>query len=141
MKPIQQLISAGFAVSALVTASVPALAWSPWPAVDFEWYADVGKPLARPAGVEVTPPPRAGYIWAPGHWEARGARQQWVAGHWVRDEYDQQLAQNAATPAYAMSETPVIVRDRDSAPVVVPDATGRAIPPDPAAYPIDSNRR
>ena len=34
---------------------------------------------ARPAPVyEVTPGPRAGYVWIPGHWN-RGA---WVRGHW-----------------------------------------------------------
>ena len=42
----QKLISAGFAIVALASASVPALAWTVWPDVDFEWYANVGKTAA-----------------------------------------------------------------------------------------------
>ena len=70
---IQKLISAGFALAALTSASVPALAWTVWPDIDFEWYADVGQPL-NASVVEIQPAPRPGYIWAPGHWENRGAR-------------------------------------------------------------------
>lgn len=45
MRPIQRVISAGFATAAIASASVPALAWTVWPDVDFEWYASVGKPV------------------------------------------------------------------------------------------------
>lgn len=90
MKPMQKLNSAGFATAALASASVPALARTVWPDMDFEWYANVGEAATGPA-VEVYPAPRESYIWAPGHGETRGSRQAWVAGDWVADDYHQQL--------------------------------------------------
>ena len=94
MRPIQRLISAGFATAALASASVPAVAYTVWPDVNFEWYANVGAPLVASDFVP-EPPPRAGYIWAPGHWERHGKRYEWVAAHWVRDDYREQLAMYA----------------------------------------------
>ena len=44
MKTIQKLIHAGFATCALASASLPALSWSVWPTVDFEWSIDAGTP-------------------------------------------------------------------------------------------------
>jgi hypothetical protein len=120
MRPIQRLISAGFATAALATASVPAFAWTAWPDVDFEWYANVGKPVAANV-VEIEPAPRAGSIWAPAHWERRGAHAQWVGAHWVRDDYMEQLAEYGRPAQYA-SVAPV----------------EGAITP---TYPIDTNRR
>lgn len=34
---------------------------------------------------ESVPPPRAGYVWAPGYWDWNGRRHEWVAGHWERE--------------------------------------------------------
>jgi hypothetical protein len=34
---------------------------------------------------EVVPVNRRGYTWAPGYWEYRHNRYQWVSGSWVRD--------------------------------------------------------
>lgn len=34
MRPIQRLISAGFATAAIASASVPAIAWTAWPDMD-----------------------------------------------------------------------------------------------------------
>ncbi len=120
---IQNVISAGFATAVLVSASVPALAWTVWPDVDFEWYANVGKP----AMVEVTPAPRAGYIWAPGHWETRSdSSQAWVGGQWVADDYTSQIATYASPVTIGTSAEPI--RDRD----------GMIIPMSPGAYPTDS---
>lgn len=34
---------------------------------------------------ERVPPPRRGYVWAPGHYEWRGGRHAWVGGVWVRE--------------------------------------------------------
>lgn len=128
---IQKLISAGFALAALTSASVPALAWTVWPDVDFEWYANVGNPMFEP-NVEIYPAPREGYIWAPGHWENHGRRQAWVTGHYVKDDYAQQVAiYNAPDRAVAVA----------SAPTVIYDNQGHAIPTSPDAYPIDSARR
>ncbi len=40
--------------------------------------------IAPPAPrVEVLPPPRAGYVWAPGYWEYRDGAHVWVGGRWV----------------------------------------------------------
>ena len=39
-----------------------------------------------PPRIERVPPPRVGFVWAPGYWlwNARWHRHVWVAGHWVR---------------------------------------------------------
>jgi hypothetical protein len=126
----QKLISAGFAIVALASASVPALAWTVWPDVDFEWYSYVGKPLAP--STTVTLAPRAGYIVSPGHWETRGAHQVYVAPQYVKDDYPQQLAvynNPNGTTSYATG--PLILRDKD----------GNIIPTQPDAYPVGSATR
>ena len=46
MRPIQRIISTGFATAAIAAASMPAMSWTVWPDVDFEWYANVGRPAA-----------------------------------------------------------------------------------------------
>jgi hypothetical protein len=127
---MQKLISAGFATAALASVSIPALAWTVWPDVDFEWYANVGK--SAPTTVELMPAAREGYIWAPGRWETRGTRQSWVAGHWVKDDYQQQLtAYNNLNGTTTYATGPLILRD----------SQGNVIPTQPEAYPIDSTRR
>ena len=122
MRPIQRLISAGFATAALASASVPAVAYTVWPDVNFEWYANVGAPLVASDFVPETPP-RAGYIWAPGHWERHGKRYEWVAAHWVRDDYYDQLALYGHPAGFAA--TAPMVGSANIAP----------------AYPVDTNRR
>ena len=140
MRPIQRLIQLGFTTAALASASLPALSWTVWPNVDFEWYANVGKPLAG-ASVEVFPAPREGYIWAPGRYETINGRQAWVAGRWVRDDYAERVA------LQIVSETTLA-----SGPATLYDRQGNAIPVTPDAYPVgsaqgvlvaptDSNRR
>ena len=127
----QTLISAGFAIVALTSAAVPALAWTVWPDVDFEWYRDVGKPYVTPA-TTVTLAPRAGYIVVPGRWENRGTHQVWVEAHYVSDDYPQQLAvynNPNGTTTYATG--PLILRDRD----------GNIIPTQPDASPVGSATR
>ena len=37
MRPIQRIISIGFATAALASASLPALSWTVWPDVDQAW--------------------------------------------------------------------------------------------------------
>lgn len=34
---------------------------------------------------EVVPAPRAGWVWAPGHYEWRGNEYVWMEGHWLRE--------------------------------------------------------
>jgi len=145
MRTIQKIISAGFATCALASASVPALAWTVWPDVDFQWYADVGKPMA-PA-VEVYPAPREGFIWSPGHYETRGTTQVWVEGHWIRDDYQQQLAMYGHRTTYA--GTGALVNSGETATTLPPPATtampvirdsaGNPIPTNPSAYPVDND--
>lgn len=68
MRPIQRVIQAGFATAAIASASVPALAWTVWPDVDFEWYASVGKPVdAR--RIEPASAPAPSYSWGPANSE------------------------------------------------------------------------
>jgi hypothetical protein len=44
----------------------------------------VGINVAPPAPqYEVVPPPRAGYVWAPGYWRWEGHRHVWVGGTWI----------------------------------------------------------
>ena len=52
MRPVQRIISIGFATAAIAAGSMPALSGTVWPDVDFEWYANVGK------GTSVTRPAR-----------------------------------------------------------------------------------
>jgi hypothetical protein len=37
-----------------------------------------------PLREEVVPPPRRGYVWAPGYWNWQGRRHVWHGGTWVR---------------------------------------------------------
>lgn len=94
--------------SALAAAGIviatPVLAWTVYPDVDFEWYMNAGRSAQQAAVVEVMPAPRAGLIWSPGHSETRGSRQTWVAGHWVKDDYAEQLAIYNATPMETASK-------------------------------------
>jgi hypothetical protein len=37
-----------------------------------------------PPRFERVPPPRVGYVWAPGYWRWAGGRHVWAGGYWVR---------------------------------------------------------
>ncbi|MGB7193842.1 MAG: YXWGXW repeat-containing protein [Collimonas pratensis] len=37
-----------------------------------------------PPRYERMPPPRVGYLWAPGYWNWDGRRHVWAGGHWER---------------------------------------------------------
>ena len=133
MRLIQKFIHAGFAACALASASMPALSWTVWPDVDFEWYANVGKPVAEAPAVEVFPAPREGYIWAPGRYERSASGDHvWVPGRYIADDYRQQVATYGTLYAGTTVATgPLTLRDRD----------GNVIPTTPEAYPVDSTRR
>lgn len=62
MRPIQRVIHAGFATAAIASASVPALAWTVWPDVDFEWYANVGRTSVATSTVEPSAAAPAGEV-------------------------------------------------------------------------------
>ncbi|HUH93032.1 MAG TPA: YXWGXW repeat-containing protein [Casimicrobiaceae bacterium] len=42
----------------------------------------VGPPPDR---VEQVPPPRPGYVWAPGYWRWDHGHHVWAEGHWMHD--------------------------------------------------------
>ena len=43
----------------------------------------IGTPPPPPR-YERVPPPRVGYLWAPGYWNWDGRRHVWAGGHWER---------------------------------------------------------
>jgi hypothetical protein len=43
---------------------------------------NIAPPAAR---VELMPPPRAGFAWAPGHWVWRHHAHVWVGGRWITE--------------------------------------------------------
>ena len=45
---------------------------------------EIGVPPPAPR-YERTPPPRVGYVWAPGYWRWQGQRHVWADGRWKRD--------------------------------------------------------
>jgi hypothetical protein len=45
---------------------------------------DIAPPPLR---VETVPPPRVGFVWAPGYWDYRGHDHVWVKGRWVGERH------------------------------------------------------
>jgi hypothetical protein len=45
-----------------------------------------------PPPYEVVPPPRVGFIWAPGYWDYEGQRHVWRKGHWEHERHGQHWA-------------------------------------------------
>jgi hypothetical protein len=44
--------------------------------------------IAPPAPrVVVVPPPRVGYVWAPGYWQWNGKHHVWVEGRWLHERH------------------------------------------------------
>jgi hypothetical protein len=122
MKVIQRVIYTGFAAVAIASASMPV-----WPAheigvrtplqgPDFAWYAQVGKPAHADVLIVSQPPAREGWIWSPQHWEWNGREHVWVEGHWVRDDFAEQVAiHNLGVPATVVADAsppPAIVFER-----------------------------
>ena len=141
---MQTLVSVGFAAAALAGASVPACAWTVYPDIDFEWYADVGRNVAPP--VEITPAPRSGHIWVPGRYEARGTHEGWVSGHWIKDDYERQIViYNNGNGITTIATGPTAYETRTTTyatgPMILRDSQGNIIPTDPSAYPISFSDR
>ena len=115
-----------------VTLATPTLAWTVYPDVDFEWYANVGRQQAAPP-IAVEPAPRKGYIWSHAHLEDRdsNSRQVYVPAHWIKDDYEKQVALYTSGRASTIYASSVILVDR----------SGNVIPISSAAYPVDSSFR
>lgn len=63
--------------------AVSSAAFAPMPAsaqVDVNLVIGTAPPPLR---YESLPPPRHGYVWAPGYWNWNGHRHVWVSGHWL----------------------------------------------------------
>jgi len=72
---------AGFALFA--TAALIAVA-ATTPVVAQSVNISIGTPPPAPI-VETVPPPRAGFVWAPGFWRWEGERHVWMSGHWIEE--------------------------------------------------------
>ena len=60
------------------------MAWAP-PAAAAQVSMGIGVRVGPPPPrFERVPPPRRGYVWAPGYWRWDGHRHLWAGGHWVR---------------------------------------------------------
>lgn len=121
-------ISRSMLAAAAMALATPALAWTVWPDLDFEWYANVGKTAAA-----TTPayPSRRGYIWAPAHLEWTGTHHVSMPGVWIEDDYDRQWRAYALGSTTVLATGPLELRDRD----------GNVIPITTAGYPIDPSLR
>ena len=118
MRPIQRLIHAGFAMTAIASASVPALAWTVWPDVDFEWYANVGRAPVATSTVETSAAASAGEL------RTSGAADAYP----IREEPAPAAQQERVIPeGSSYSTTQRTIRDRE----------GKPIPTSPDAYPVD----
>lgn len=66
---------------------------------DIQWGVSVD--IAPPAPmVVVNPPPRPGYLWAPGYWGWSDGRHVWLNGSWLRER-----------PGYAYWQPRWVMRD------------------------------
>ena len=67
------------AATAVFVPAVMAPAMFTPAAAEFDVRIDIAPPAPR---YEVVPAPRAGYVWAPGHWQWDGRHHVWTAGRW-----------------------------------------------------------
>ncbi len=122
MRPIQRFIHAGFATAAIASASVPALAWTVWPDVDFEWYANVGRAPVATTTVEPSAAAPAGELRMSGAWQ----------GYPMSDAPVSAVQRELVVPkGSTYSTTDRVIRDRE----------GNAIPTTPDAYPVERDTR
>jgi hypothetical protein len=99
MRPMQRVISAGFAIAAIASASVPALAWTVWPDVDFEWYANAGHAVAT-RDVQISTAPTAPYRSA-----ARDERSMPLPAPRIANQGPDEIA-NASSTAASVEPAP-----------------------------------
>ena len=65
----------------IATCGVGALALPQTSAAAVGVFVQIAPPAPR---FEYVPPPRYGYVWAPGYWSWRGHRHVWISGTWVK---------------------------------------------------------
>jgi hypothetical protein len=70
------------ALAALLALAASAAPMSSMAAPRVDLFVGVAPPAPL---VERVPPPRHGYVWAPGHWEWNGHRHVWAGGYWVTE--------------------------------------------------------
>lgn len=70
------------ALAALIALAATAAPLTSMAAARVDLFVGVAPPAPL---VERVPPPRHGYVWAPGHWEWNGYRHVWAAGYWVAE--------------------------------------------------------
>ena len=70
---IAVLCAASFGVAVPLTAGA-----------DTAIYFNTAPPSNR---YEAVPPPRAGYQWSPGYWNAKNNKHVWQAGHWEQERH------------------------------------------------------
>lgn len=73
------LSAAAAALVSLGGVALPTAAQAHQPVI----HVQIGK-APPPPRFERTPPPRRGYVWSPGHWEAKRGRHVWVPGVWLK---------------------------------------------------------
>jgi hypothetical protein len=76
MNKLHKLLIATLVAGSFGSVAAPALADTV--------YVQTAPPAPR---AERTPPPRRGYVWAPGHWEWRHNHHVWVRGSWLRERH------------------------------------------------------
>lgn len=77
--------SRNLALLAALTLGVgTAIGFAPTASAQVSIGISIGTP-PPPVRYEVVPPPRAGYVWAPGYWNWGGSSYVWVGGTWHRD--------------------------------------------------------
>jgi YXWGXW repeat-containing protein len=70
-------------VLAISLAGCVAYARAPGPGPGY--YGVVVDVAPPPPRVIEVPPPRAGFVWAPGYWSWNGRAHVWIEGHWVAE--------------------------------------------------------
>lgn len=68
---------------ALIAATVGGIAVMPSAEAQVGVSINIGGPPPPPR-YEAVPPPRDGFLWAPGFWDWDGHRHVWHGGHWER---------------------------------------------------------
>ncbi|GAB3414041.1 YXWGXW repeat-containing protein [Massilia agilis] len=72
-------------LSLAILLALGTAAYAPLPSMAQTSYSVVIGSAPPAPMYEAIPAPRRGYVWAPGHWEWRGHRHEWVTGYWIAE--------------------------------------------------------